>query len=463
MKNSPEIWKPDSSSSASKAALLAHGHKAPDAWTPSLSSHGAQAALLAHKSAKNSDSWKPSPTDHGHSAATQAFKAGQSGTSSTTDDGNSLSRQKSLMAAKGAMTVRPRSNTAPSEKDPRYPDEANAAANALKAATAVHKAPRQSTVSHPKGGAVPFTTMNRLMFTSHPPVKPEVEEQTREEQLRAEAVAMAKKMFSTQQKMIDQTKRSQANGPLRRTRSINSLSSDEDEVRPMQFNTLQDTAYKLAQERLAKLHEDNLQSREYQEYYGQSKPQRRNTLRGKLTRRRSSSDGALTEDQKRSQQIKKQMSIFNSKLSQVDVQKRQKDRDALLAAAQRNVQARLKGMDDEVSAKTGMVPASSGTSWEAKAQAAAQSRSDNRMTHHGKIDIGAGKYMTQEEIDAIAAQKVQPTLDEINDKAEKERVRQAELRLEAERKKEAQEKEKAREREIAAIEKKLKGKLSYPN
>lgn len=364
------------------------------------------------------------------------------------------------MAAKGAMTARPRSNTAPSAKE-GYPDEANAASNALKAAAAVHKAPRQ-TSAVPKGGAVPFTTMNRQMYTSHPPVKPEVDEQNREAQLHASAVAMAQKMFTHQQKVIDQTKQAQgaAAHSVRRTRSTNSLSS-EDEVRPMQFNNLQDAAYKLAHERLAKLHESNLANREYQEYYGQgqNKPSRKFSTRGKLTRRRSSSDGDVIEDQRRSQQIRQQMSIFNSKLSQVDVQKRQSDRDALLAAAQRNVQARLKGMDDKISAETGMAPPSSSTTnWEAKAHAAAQTRSDNRMTHHGKIDIGAGKFMSQEEIDAIAAAKVQPTLEEINEKAEKEHARRTELRLEAEAKKEAEEREKARQREIAAIEKKLKGK-----
>ncbi|KAK6077352.1 hypothetical protein SCUP234_06764 [Seiridium cupressi] len=455
MKNSPEIWKPDSSTSASTAALLAQNHKMAATWTPSPSSHGAQAALLAHKSAKNSDGWKPSPTGHGQSAATQAFKSGRAANLSSDDQSTNLNRQRSLMAAKGAMTVRPRSNTAPSAKD-AYPDEANAASNALKAAAAVHKAPRQ-TAAHPKGGAVPFTTMNRQMFTSHPPVRPEVEEQSREDQLHASAVAMAKKMFTQQQKVIDQTKKAHANdsASVRRTRSTNSLSS-EDEVRPMQFTNLQDAAYKLAQERLAKLHEDNLKNREYQEYYGQTKPLRKFSVRGKLTRRRSSSDGDVIEDQRRSQQIRQQMSIFNSKLSQVDVQKRQQDRDALLAVAQRNVQARMKGMDDKISAETGMVPASSLTSWEVKAQAAAQSRSDDRMAHHGKVDIGAGKYMDQEEINAIAAQKVQPTLDEINEKAEQEHARQTELRLDAEAKKEAHEREKAREREVAVIEKKLK-------
>lgn len=454
MKKSPEIWKPDSSASASTAALLAQNHKTAATWAPSPSSDGAQAALLAHRSAKNNDAWKPSPTEHGHSAANQAFKSGRAGDLSASDRATTLNRQRSLMAAKGAMTVRPRSNTAPSTKD-AYPDEANAASNALKAATAVHRAPRQAPVQ-PKGGAVPVTTMTRQMFTSHPPVKPEVDQKTREDQLRAEAVAMAKKMFSHQQKVIEQTKKAHGNGTLRRSRSINSLSSD-DEVRPMQFTNLQDAAYKLAQERLAKLHEGNMQNREYQEYYGQSKPLRRFSVRGKLTRRRSSSDGAVIEDQRRSQQIRKQMSIFNSKLSQVDVQKRQQDRDALLAAAQRNVQAQMKGMDDKISARTGMVPPSTSTNWEAKAQSAAQSRSENRMTHHGKIDIGGGKYMTQEEINAIAAQKVQPTLDEINVRAETELARQAELKLDAEAKKEAHEREKAREKEIADIEKKLKG------
>lgn len=357
------------------------------------------------------------------------------------------------------MAVRPRSNTAPSAKE-GYPDEANAASNALKAAAAVHKAPRQSTAV-PKGGAVPFTTMNRQMYTSHPPVKPEVEEQNREAQLHASALAMAQKMFTQQQKVIDQTKKAQGKS-VRRTRSTTSLSSEEDEVRPMQFNNLQDAAYKLAHERLAKLHDSHLADREYQEYYGQgqSKPSRKFSVRGKLTRRRSSSDGDLIEDQRKSQQIRQQMSIFNSKLSQVDVQKRQSDRDALMAAAQRNVQARMKGMDDKISAETGMAPASRSTNWEAKAQAAAQSRSNNRMTHHGMIDIGGGKYMSQEEIDAIAAAKVQPTLDEINEKAEKERARRTELRLEAEAKKEAAEREKARHREVTSIEKKLKGTLS---
>ncbi|KAI1853500.1 hypothetical protein JX266_001484 [Neoarthrinium moseri] len=482
-KTSPEIWKPDSSTSASTAALLAHDQKMAASWAPSPSSQGAQAALLAHKNAKNTEAWKPANSDHGHTAANQAFKANRNTAAAhNRDNGHSaanqafkasrnapatnnradvrtLNRQRSLMAAKGAMTTRPRSNTAPTPKD-SYPDETHAAANALKAATAAHKPNRSATGV--KGGAVPYTTMNRQMYTSHPPVKPEVEEQSREDQLHATAVAMAKKMFTQQQKVIDQAKKSQAARPgPRRTRSSSSLSDDE--VQPMQFNTLQDAAYKLAQERLSKLHEDNLKNREYQEYYGHVRPQRKFTMKGRLQRRRSASEGDLSQDKIRSQQIKKQMSIFSSKLSEVDDKKRQKDRDALLAAARRNVEARLKGMDDKVAADTGMVPPSRLTDWEVKAQAAAQSRSDNRLSKHGKIDIGAGKYMGQDEIDAIAAQRVQPTLDEINEKAEKEHARQTELRLEAEAKKAEREREKAREREVADIAKKLKEQEKHEN
>jgi hypothetical protein len=422
-------------------------------WTPSPSAHGAQAAALAHNAAKSTSSTRPTPTDHGHSAANLAFKASRTALATDNARSKTLNHQRSLMAARGAMTGRPRANTAPLLQE-SYPDQANAAANALKAATVAHRPKRSATES--RVGAGPHTNMSRQMFTSHPPVKPEAKDPSREEQLHASAVLMAKRMYNQQQRLTEQTKKAHASYPAtpRRTRSSSSLSSDE--VAPMQFTTLQDAAYKLAQERLSKLHEANLRNREYQEYYGQARPQRKFLLKGML-RMRSSSESDAFQDRKRSQHIRSQMSMFSSKLSEIDGKKRQQDRDALLAAAQRNVQARLKGMDEKISQETGMIGPSHQTNWEAKAQIVAQSRSDSRMNKHGKVDIGAGKYMGQEEIDAIAAQRVQPTLDEINEKAEKEHARQAELRLEAEAKREAREKERAREREVAGIAKKLKG------
>ena len=284
------------------------------------------------------------------------------------------------------MATRPRAQSSPVVAKEAYPDEANAASNALIAAASVHKSSR--TPISKDAGSSPYVHMNPRMFTSHPPVTPEVDEKNREDQLHASAVAMAKKIYSQQQRVIEQTKKSRASDPSApRPHRRGSSDSDDDEVAPMQFDTLQGMAYKLAQERLAKMHENNVRNRDYQDYYGQSKVSRKFSMRPKF-RRRASSEGDV-EDQRRSEQIRNEMSMFSSKLSQIDQNKRQHDRDALLAAAQRNVQAQLKGMDAKITAETGMTQPTRLSEWEVKAHALAQSRSDNRMTHHGKVDLGA--------------------------------------------------------------------------
>ncbi|EMR69812.1 hypothetical protein UCREL1_3161 [Eutypa lata UCREL1] len=267
---------------------------------------------------------------------------------------------------------------------------------------------------------------------------------------------MAKKMYTQQQKIIDAKKSQVEAAPARGRRG--SLSNVSDDGQPAHITTLQDAAYKQAQKRLAKLHQGNLKTLEYQEYYGAGNLQKRFTIRNKL-RRRASSDSAVIDDQTRSQQIRQQMSIFSNKLSEVDDKKRQQDRDALLAVAHRNVQARLKSMDEKISAETGMVPPSTLTQWELKAHTAAQTRSDARVDKNaGKVDVGAGLRLDQDAIDAIAARRVQPLLDEINEKAEEEHAKQLQLKLEMERKKEEEEIEKARQKEIHEINRKLKGK-----
>ncbi|KAK7911010.1 hypothetical protein PG985_013491 [Apiospora marii] len=422
------------------------------AWSPQPSEHGAQAALLAHKAAtRSAEGGKPSSIDHGHTAATSAFNADRTSRRNP-HAAVPIERQRSLVAAKGAMSTstarRSRANTLPASKlQDSYPDESNAAANALKAAAAAHK-PRASTQSREAAGATPIVHMNRQMFTSRPPVQPVVDEKQREDVLHASALAMAKKMYSQQQKVIDEAKKTQSQKetvPHTRRRRSSSL-SDHDQAPPMQFNSLQDAAYKAAQERLAKL-EIDMQSRNYKDYYGQGQAPRKTSMRGKLTRRRSSSEGDIHNDRERSQQIRRQMSIFNNKVSQVDQQKRQHDRDALMAAAQRNVSARLKGMDDKIAQETGMMAPSTKTSWDSKAYAAAQLRSHDRLSKHGKVDIGAGKYMEQEDIDAIAASRVQPVIDEINDRAEQEHARLTEQKLEEERQREEKDLERQREQE----------------
>lgn len=437
----------------------------PPAWQPHPSPSGSKtAAVLAAENAtrgdRHSSSTLPAST-WGNSAANQAFAAGRNSPrdSAASHTMAALDRHKSLRAARGAMAgnTRPRSTSTPMT----YPDSANAAANALSAATIAHR----PTAGHgTDAGASPITKMDRQMYTSSPPVKPEVDERNREAVLHASAVAMAKKMYSTQQKAFDNVAHGNEQGGSR------PASAGSDQVRPMHFNNLQEAAYRLAQERLAKLQDEHQRNRGYQDYYGAgaspASPGRKFTKLGKA-RRRSSSDSDVArpgteDDRQRSKQIHKQMSLFSTRLSEVDESQRARDRDALLAAAQRNVKAAMEGMDEKVSRDTGRVTSAKLSEWELRAHATAQARSDERKgggPAAGQVDLGGGQYMDRERVEEIAAKRVQPLLDEINEKAEIERKRIVALREEHEKKRLEWEAEKARNAEVKENQRKLKGEF----
>ncbi|KAI0446579.1 hypothetical protein F4803DRAFT_472973 [Xylaria telfairii] len=444
-KRSPGPWRPGVSTSASTAAIMAEDCKSAPAREPSASSHGANAALLAAQSATSHGASKPSVAHSGVSAPISSFKSASRPNPRYTTSG-ALEQPRSLLAAQGAVARRQRADSAPTPRE-SYPDEANAAANALNAATRAHRAPLEGT------GAVPYTTMDKQMFTSRPPVKPEVDEQKRADVLHASALAMAKKMYNQQQKMIEAKKVYTGKALMRGNLEVSSSISDD--TQPAQLTTLQDAAYKQAQARLARMQEKNTQNKNLQDYYGTTPLSQRLSIKGKL-RKRALSDGVVIEDQRRSQQIKKEM-FFSNRLSEIDEHKRQQDQELLLAAAQRNVHERLKGMDAKIATETGMVPPPTLTQWELNSRAIAQSRVLQQSARQPeKVDLGAGIHMDQEEINAIAARRIQPILEEINAKAELEHTRQLDLRLETEKKREEQEAEKARQREVQEIQKKLK-------
>jgi hypothetical protein len=458
-----EHWKPDPSAPAAAAALAAKDYKMKPLWQPEQSSNGAKAAILAHKNDGKVEIWRPEATSAGSTAATQAFKKFGAGQSSPQIDYGytAVGRQGSLLAATGAMSTsrkRAGSTPQPPPKLETYPDAANAVSNALKAATSAHKTKRQND-SHPEGGSVPFTNMSREMYTSHPPVAPEVNEMNRQNSLHASAVAMAQQMYKVQHKQAETAKNSQSHsGAIAAHGRQASTSSSADEVPGMRFNNLQEAAQKLAHERLAKLHDEHAQNREYRDYYGSSnKPASRLSIRGR-TRRRASSDGGLDEDREQSNKIRAQMSLFSNNVSQVDEKKRKQDRENLIAVAQRNVTNRLHGMDEKVFADTGKVAPSLLNEWEQKAHAAAQAKSDNRMENHGKIHIGGGKFINQSAVDLVASKNVQPVLDDINEKAEAKRLREAELRADEEKARVDAAKIKEREKEEKDVNKKLKRK-----
>lgn len=451
-----EPWKPDRTSSASAAAALAKNYKMAPSWEPKSTSASSRAALLAAGSAGSANKASvPRTTTHdnwGSSAATQAFNADRSNSMRSghyTTTPVSTQGPKSLAAAKGAMSgTRPRSTSTPTTPPAKesYPGESMAASNALSGATLAHRASTKPKPLAENAGAVPITTMTRNMFTSNPPVKPEVDEQQNNEKLHASAVAMARQMYLQQQKMADQAKTAQ----------------DQNTEGPKPYVNLQDAAYKQAQERLAKLYEEHEKNRSMQEYYGNAPaPRRRFSLTSKL-RRRASSDGDL-EDRQQSEKIRREMSMFSDKLSQVDENKRQKDRDAVLAAAQRNVKAQLQGMDQKVYNETGKVNPTMLSSWEVKAKQIAEVNHESRNQNKGKIDIGGGKFMDPSEVNAIAAKRVQPVLEDINTKAENERERQAAIKMEEEAKQAEVERHKVREREVKEIHQKLKGTYHINN
>ncbi|KAB5531184.1 hypothetical protein GE09DRAFT_377968 [Coniochaeta sp. 2T2.1] len=430
-----------------------------------------QAATLAAASAASAlhhpreEPVASSRSTWGNSAANQAFHAASASTSPSShkEESYALSRNQSLRGAYGAVAAsRPRSISTPQKYT--YPDQANASSNALNAAGVSYRASVRGKFN--EAGSVPYTNMAREMFTSHPPVKLEVEEKQHADSLHASAVAMAKRMYTQQQKAIDSAKNNEASTAAARSSSFSrrgASSPDSSIEQSSGFPNLQEAAYRLAQERLAKLHDEHQKnSGAYEAYYGASNPQRNSigrlgSVRAKLTRRRSSSDGDLVDDRKRSQQIRQEMSMFNTTLSKVDEEKRTQARQALLVAAQRNVKAQMEGMDQRLYNDTGRVPPSRLNDWEMKAHSAALLRVESgRDENEGKIDLGAGVFMTQEEVNAIAAKRVQPVLDDINRKAEEERARQLTARLDEEHRKDEVEKEKGREREIQDIHKKLK-------
>ncbi|KAK4062546.1 uncharacterized protein Triagg1_9916 [Trichoderma aggressivum f. europaeum] len=471
-----ETWTPDKVSSASAAAVLAKDYKISPLWEPTMDGTGTKAAVLAVGSAgaayrqssvkkPSRESWgssaatqafntntnRPDPepvtltTSHGSSAATQAFHASRVQSAKVAKSPPASPREKSLVAAKGAMspsklgTPRSRLRSFSSPQESPYTDAARASVSALNGASIAHRAAMNRSQVVEDAGAIPVTTMTRNMFTSHPPVQPEIDEQTNNERIHQSAVEMAKKMYRQQQSRQEGSQDSQ----------------DAGETSTNRYVDLQDAAYRQAQERLAKLQDEHEKNRRYHEYYGADKPLRRRfTIVNKL-RRRSASDSDM-EDRARSDMIRQQMTMFSSRLDQVDEEKRERDREALLTAARRNVKASLQGMDEKVYFETGKVNPTILGDWQTRAQQAAQLRHDTRPEGDGRVDIGGGVFMDADEIDAIAARRVRPVLDDIHEKAEAERERLTSARMEAEANKAEAEREKARDRELKDLQKKAR-------
>ncbi|KIX00226.1 uncharacterized protein Z518_10365 [Rhinocladiella mackenziei CBS 650.93] len=468
-----EHWKPGAIPAASHAANKAKDYEMDPMWKPELSQVGSQAAAAAHKDAAPVEIWKAPDTEHGASAAWSALQNQKSPPAIAERHVSTDGRQKALLAATASLSAgRRRAESAPIRPSPQtHPGTGiGGSAWALKAAESSHRGHISSSPSRaPTDGSnlsgadvakvqnMARNNVSRQMYSSNPPVSIEVEEKKRQEMLRASAVAMARKMFVIQQEQFDEAKgirRSESHYAAytarRRAQSdVMNKTASKEEV-PPRYENLEETARRLAQDRLAKLQDEHA---EYRQYYGQQTPPQRSRLTLRRGRRTLSLQDHDESDEEQSRKIRTQMSFFQSKLAEVDSKKRQADRDALLAIAHKNVTARMNAMDEKVFSETGKTSPQQRELWERQARERAQRESDDRLINAGKVHVGGGKYLEQSEVDAIAKARLQPTLDEITEKAEQQRARDEELKLELERQKAEAEAEKQRQAEIKAEQK----------
>ncbi|KAI7369238.1 hypothetical protein KC336_g21022, partial [Hortaea werneckii] len=401
---------------------------------------------MAHRKGPELNLWQPASSKDGNSAAVLALRA--KGLSPDldrgyTDDGKHkalLAATKSIHSGSGSE---PRSTPSPN----LYPDQHNSAHNALNAATVSHRA----SVRSPEGWDSDANQAARIknlhglspdMWGEHPPVEIEQDEAKRQSALRASAVSMAKQMYDYQNRAT-----------LEPTLTGGKAGADAAAARkqpdePLDFKAeaqryihLQDAASKLAQERLAKA-DKNYEAARYREYYGypDAQPSRRKSIRTSMRGRNrnragseSNAGGDDSDDEEQAQRIRNQMSQLNSGLSSIDEKKRADDRAKLMAAAQKKVQGRLSTMDKNVFDQTGKVPPSILEEWEKKARERAEAEREmaNQPENKGKTHIGGGVFIDQSELDAIAEKRLRPTMDEINDTAEKRRAHDEEMRKKA--------------------------------
>jgi hypothetical protein len=427
--------------SASKAALLANDYKMKELWHPELSEAGSKAALLANEKGAKLDLWQASASADGQSAATLAFR--NKGLGPDVYQGNSPdAKNKALMAATMSNnSARQRAGSTPKPVDPSYPDSANSAANALGAATASYRTSTMKTdgwnSESNQAARIINSKTDASMYTSN--IHFESEDDKHQAALRASAMSMAKQIYATQNRSVmaaDPDGGAGADAAMARSQST---TQPDIKLEAMRYIHLQEAAHKLASERLAKIDKDMEDSR-YRAHYGyEDKPNKRlsrmsmrSSAGASHGRNRANSestrDWSDSDDEAQASRIRSQMNKLNSGVNALDAKNQQADRARLMAAAEKRVSARMQDMDAKVFADTGKVSPAMQEQWEAKARERAEKDRELRAQNPGKTHIGGGKFMDDAEIEAIAAARLKPTLDEINDTAEKRRARDEELR-----------------------------------
>ncbi|KAL4930618.1 uncharacterized protein BDV17DRAFT_258112 [Aspergillus undulatus] len=293
--------------------------------------------------------------------------------------------------------------------------------------------------------------LNPKLFTATPPVAPEVEEHRRKSILEAASMSMTKDMYGAIE--------AKDTGLPTRTRSRRSVSISKPESPTLQRAStlvlsqalnLHDVAQKRAEERLAGLEDEQAN---YRNYYGLEPQDKRSSL---TIRRRRGSNETEQFDAERSKEIRTQMSALRSKLNAVD-EKRENDRASLLELARKNVDAAIRDMDKQILTEGQSVAMQKYLDEKAAERAQKDLKDlDAQYILANKVNIGGRKYIEMADVEDLARARLQPTLDEIDERAESLRARELEARLDEERRQRLTGLEREREADIKAEEERAK-------
>ncbi|KAH1509061.1 hypothetical protein KXX06_007521, partial [Aspergillus fumigatus] len=365
----------------------------------------------------------------------------------------SSDRDKALRAATGAYRLsRKRADSAPSKPTmAREAPYAASAAGSAKPAPEVEDPLARIDSSMEASRIHHMSNVNAQLYTEHPPIG--LEEQDRKDVLRAAVISMAHDMYEITEKREEVPTGEPSAALYGAQRGLSRMRSQRavpksDPAALKQAVKVQEAAQQRAAEKLAKINEPT-----YQEYYGVEPHVQRPTL--SIRRRRASVDSETSAaDAERSREIRHQMSSLRSRLDAVDEQ-RTKDRANLMEAARRNVTATIQDMEMRVYHETGRPPPSMQKEWEEAALERAQREVQEQEPYrpYNKVNIGTERYIDMADVEAVARSRLQPTFDEITDRAEKQRARELEARLDAEERERYEAITRERERETRAEEK----------
>jgi hypothetical protein len=469
-------WRPERQPYAEKAAAFVRGYQSPEPTPPKQPNPDVYKAALIAAQDRVYTASPPAVTTPELKFDKAAFENIMSDKSRVPQKDTAPAPQFSpgaLTAATGAVSNRRRTESAPTK--PMFHPDVSAA---LTAATISHRASQDASTRNVLSDLDPGMEAARIhhiartnvqLYTATPPVEIEVEEQKHKDTLRAAAVSMARDMYASaaaaKEEPSDETDFASAAAQkgishrLSQSQFSWAPGDDYNATQQRPIPNLHQAAQKIATEKLAKMQGNDLYNK--QQYYGTAaSPKSRQNFTRRL-RRRTSSDGDVSEiDWQRSERIRHQMSSLQSRVNAID-EKKSKDRADLMEIARKNVHAAIHDMDEKVYAHTGKPSPNMQREWEEKAQLRAKQESESRLTNFGRVSVGGDMYMDQTEVEAIARSRIQPTLDEIDNRVEGQRAREVEERLEQERKQRRSETDRAREAQVRAEEKKQEGAYSY--